>query len=148
VARVRITRWNAEALLGLVPQVLQAYGEQVAPQLQDSLKAVRYEWPLTTDQGGDIVTYRNNGERVRSPRNIFDTGELARSQTPPQVTSNSMRIAWTAPYSGEVLRGGYIVSRRNGNYIAPGRDWITPVVQATPPEKFFVEEWRRLAQGQ
>jgi len=145
VARVRITRWNAEALLGLVPQVLQAYGEKVAPQLQEAIKSKAYEYPSPTLRKVGVYS----GRFVPAgKRDIVDTGLLMRSQTPPRVEGNTMRIRWTADYSGEVLRGGYLVGTVLSNYVAPERDWITPVLQATPPQKFFVDEWRRLAQGQ
>lgn len=144
MARVRITRWNADALLALVPQVLQAYGEKVTPQLQEAIKSKAYDYPSPTLRKVGVYS----GRFVPAgKRDIVDTGTLLNSQTPPEVSGNVMRIRWTADYSGEVLRGGYLVGTLRNNYLAPPRDWITPVLAATPPEKFFAEEWRRLAQG-
>ena len=48
MAKVRITQWNADALLKLVPQVLEAYGEKVAPMLQEQIKTKEYEYPVPT----------------------------------------------------------------------------------------------------
>lgn len=140
----RITQWNADKLLHRVPLILTNYGIKVTPLLQESLKARVYEWPTRTDRGGLIITRRNNGEEVTTPRNIVDTGGLLRSQSAPQITPNSLTITWGAPYSGEVLRGGFVVGRSNGSYIAPGRDWITPVLRAEEPMGFFVQEWRKI----
>jgi hypothetical protein len=140
----KIVKWNADKLIKRVPLVLTNYGIKVTPLLQESIKAKIYPWPTVTDQGGRIVTLRNNGEEVTTPRNIVDTGTLLRSQSAPKITANSLRIIWGAPYSGEVLRGGYVVGRSNGNYIAPDRDWITPVLRTEPPLKFFAAEWRKI----
>jgi len=140
----RITKWNAEKLLKRVPLVLTNYGIKVTPLLQESIKASIYPWPTLTDRGGLIVTRRSNGQEVTTPRNIVDTGTLLRSQSAPQVTPTNLTITWSAPYSGEVLRGGFVVGRSNGSYIAPGRDWITPVLRAEDPLQFFVREWRKI----
>lgn len=141
----KIIKWNADKLIKRVPQILSNYGVLISPLLQDAIKANVYTWPTRTLQGGDIVTRRRNGEVVTSPRNIVDTGALLASQSTPQVSADTLRIIWTAPYSGDVLRGNYIVGRRNGSYIATPRDWISPVVAAQPPIQFFAREWRKLA---
>jgi hypothetical protein len=140
----RITQWNADKLLRRVPLILTNYGIKVTPLLQESITARIYEWPTRTDRGGLIISRRNNGEEVTTPRNIVDTGTLLKSQSAPQITPNSLTITWGAPYSGEVLRGGFVVGRSNGSYIAPGRDWITPVLRAEEPMRFFVQEWRKI----
>jgi hypothetical protein len=132
----RVTQWNADKLLRRVPLILTNYGIKVTPLLQESIKAEVYEWPTTTR--------RKNGETVGSPRNIVDTGELLRSQSAPKVQDNRLTITWGAPYSGEVLRGGFLVGTLRNAYIAPGRDWITPVLRAEEPMRFFVKEWRKI----
>lgn len=145
MAKVRITQWNAQALLDLVPQVLQAYGEKVAPMLQEQIKAKKYEYPVPTMRKVGVYS----GKFVpKGKRDIVDTGALLKSQQAPQVSDSTLRIKWTEDYSGEVLRGGYLVGTVRVNYVAPPRDWITPVLEAVPPEKFFAEEWRRLANRQ
>lgn len=145
MAKVRFKSWNAQALLDLVPQVLEAYGEKVAPMLQEAIKSKAYEYPVPTMRKVGVYS----GKFVpKGKRDIVDTGQLMRSQQEPQVAENILQIRWTAPYSGEVLRGGYLVGTVRSSYIAPPRDWITPVLEAQPPEKFFAEEWRRLANGQ
>lgn len=132
----RVTQWNADKLLRRVPLILTNYGIKVTPLLQESIKAEVYEWPTTTR--------RKNGETVGSPRNIVDTGELLRSQSAPKVQENRLTITWGASYSGEVLRGGFLVGTLRNAYIAPGRDWITPVLRAEEPMRFFVQEWRKI----
>jgi hypothetical protein len=145
VAKVRITQWNADALLELVPQVLEAYGEKVAPMLQEQIKAKEYEYPVPTLRKVGVYS----GRFVpKGKRDIVDTGALLKSQQAPQVEDNTLRIRWTADYAGEVLRGGYLVGTVRVNYMAEARDWITPVLEAAPPEQFFAEEWRRLANAQ
>ena len=146
MAKVRITQWNAQALLDLVPQVLQAYGEKVAPMLQEQIKAKEYYYPVPTVR--KVGLYSGKFVPGRTTRDIVDTGELLKSQQAPQVSDSTLRIRWTADYSGEVLRGNYLVGTVRTSYIAPPRDWITPVLQAAPPEQFFAEEWRRLANRQ
>jgi hypothetical protein len=80
----------------------------------------------------------------RGRRDIVDTGDLLQSQSAPQITSNSLTITWRVPYSGDVLEGGFIVGTMMDAYIAPGRDWITPVLRAQDPTEFFVREWRKI----
>jgi hypothetical protein len=64
------------------------------------------------------------------------------------VQGNTLTIRWTAPYSGEVLREGYVHKRTNGSYIDPGRDCITPALRENPLLPFLVERWQQLASGQ
>lgn len=144
---VRLTRWRGDRILAKVPRILNEYGPLIGFQLQQEISKEQFDWPLKTQQGGTIVTNRNNGQEVTSPRDIVDTGRLLNSQTPHQIKGNSLQIKWTAPYSKAVLEGQYIVKRYNGTYIAPGRDWITPALQEKPLLPFLVERWQKLAGG-
>ena len=90
-------------------------------------------------------------------RDVVDTGELLRSQTAPKITADGglsvLTIGWTAPYAGLVLRGGDYGSYVNvrGEVVTPGqrpgRDWITPALEALPFLDFFTVRWAQLAQG-
>lgn len=135
---VQIVRWNADKLLQRVPKVLSSYGEKVSPMLQQAIKSRVYPWPSATRR----QVGRFSGPFVPAgPRDIVDTGRLLDSQTPPTVTPNSLTIRWTAPYSKEVLTREFVTFT---GQIAEPRDWITPVLKAEPPLKFFAAEWRKI----
>lgn len=141
MSSTRIVSWNADKLLKRIPVILANYGNKVTPLLQDSIKATIYEWPVSTRRKVGVYS----GKFVPAGRrDIVDTGTLLRSQTAPQLTENSLTIRWTAPYSKEVLLGGFLVGTLRNNYVAPGRDWITPVLKAESPLRFFMEEWRKI----
>lgn len=142
MSSVKITKWNADKLLKRVPFVLARYGTKVTPMLQEQIKAKVYQWDFPTTRKVGLYS----GKYVPAgPRDIVDTGELLRSQSAPQITENSLTIRWGAPYSGEVLRGRYLIGTVRTFYVAPERDWITPVLKAEPPLQFFVNEWRKLS---
>lgn len=141
-ASFKLTQWNADKLLARSAQILEDYGPRISFQLQQEIAKDQFEWP--------VPTRRKSGQFIPAGlRDIVDTGQLLNSQTPPQVTSNGslsvLSIRWTAPYSGEVLRGGYLVGTVRNNYVAPGRDWITPALREQPFGKFFANRWRQLA---
>lgn len=142
-ARVVIKNWNADRLLRRVPQrILEDYGPRIAFQTQQEIATKQFDWPTPT--------VRKNGQVIPvGLRDIVDTGELLESQTDPEISAQSgrisLRITWTAPYSGDVLRGGYLIGTVRNNYIAPSRDWITPALQAQPLKPFFVARWRQIA---
>ena len=141
-ASLKLTQWNAEKLLARSAQILEDYGPRISFQLQQEIAKDQFEWP--------VPTRRKSGQFVPAGlRDIVDTGQLLNSQTPPQVTANGslsvLSIRWTAPYSGEVLRGGYLVGTVRNNYVAPGRDWITPALREQPFDKFFANRWRQLS---
>jgi len=141
MSSVRITRWNADKLLQRIPVILANYGNKLTPLLQESIKATIYDWPVATRRKVGVYS----GKFVPAGlRDIVDTGTLLRSQSAPQLTKNTLTIRWSAPYSGEVLRGDYMVGTNRDAYIAPERDWITPVLKAEEPMRFFVAEWRRI----
>lgn len=144
-AKAKLQSWGGDALLEKVGFALLAYGERIAPQLQESIKTKAYDWPTPTLRQVGLYS----GKFVpKGKRDIVDTGTLMQSQSAPVVAGNVLTIRWNAPYSKAVLEGGFLVGTLRNAYIAPGRDWITPVLQSTPPAKFFAEEWRRLAKNQ
>lgn len=162
-SRVLFARWDPERFLQQIPErVMREYGEEVTPKLQESIAAVRYPWPVGTQRrvGRSGLGVKLRGVRGRyvreGRRDIIDTGELQDSQTPPQVTSSAgrvrMRIVWEAPYSLDVLLGGYLVNRGpegDDSYTALPRDWITPVTETArlSPRRFFLRRYRRYLQG-
>lgn len=144
MARFVVTQWNAEKLLRRPARILTEYGPRIAFQTQQEISKDQFYWPVSTR--------RKNGRFVEAGnRDIVDTGTLLNSQTPPEVTSDKalsvLQIRWTAPYSGEVLRGGYVVGTLRNNYVAPPRDWITPALREQPLLPFFRERWAQLGQG-
>ena len=141
MTQTRIVRWNADKLLKRVPLILTNYGIKLTPLLQESIKAKIYDWPVPTRRSVGVYS----GKFVPAGRrDIVDTVMLLNSQSAPRITENSLTISWSAPYSGAVLYGGFLVGTLRDAYIAPGRDWITPVVQAEPPLQFFIKEWRKI----
>jgi hypothetical protein len=141
---LRIVRWNADRILKRPARILVDYGPRIAFQTQQEISKDQFQWP--------VATRRKNGRLVPAGlRDIVDTGTLLNSQTPPSVTSEEgrtvLQIRWTAPYSGEVLRGGYLVGTLRNNYVAPGRDWITPALREQPFLPFFAERWAQLGQS-
>ena len=141
MTQTRIVRWNADKLLKRVPLILTNYGIKLTPLLQESIKAKIYDWPVPTRRSVGVYS----GRFVPAGRrDIVDTGTLLNSQSAPRITQNSLTISWSAPYSGAVLYGGFLVRTLRDAYIAPGRDWITPVLQAEPPLQFFIKEWRKI----
>lgn len=105
-------------------------------------------------QGVQKGSFFGRGVRIEAgPRDIIDTGTLLRSQTEPQTqlteAGAELTIAWNAPYSGVVLRGGDYGEYVNpdgqlvnvGN--KPGRDWITPTLRTVPVAKLFADAWKQ-----
>jgi hypothetical protein len=145
--RVQIKQWNADKLLARATQILEDFGPLVAFQSEQEIAKEQYTWPVTTR--------RKNGQVVTSPRDIVDTGRLINSATPPEVSSAggriALRIAWTAPYAYEVLKGGYLVGTTRQNYVAPERDWISRTYRQLqvdgerPFLPFLVRRWNQLA---
>lgn len=141
MTQTRIVRWNADKLLKRVPLILTNYGIKLTPLLQESIKAKIYDWPVPTRRSVGVYS----GRFVPAGRrDIVDTGTLLNSQSAPRITQNSLTISWSARYSGAVLHGGFLVGTLRDAYIAPGRDWITPVLRAEPPVEFFINEWRKI----
>ena len=143
----RLVSWNADRLLRRVPQrILSDYGDVLGPQLQNEINSSQFPWPRDTK--------RKNGRLVKAgKRNIVDTGEFADSQTAPQVsevdTGVQMQIGWTAPYATDIFTGSdsadfisYQGAVTVGNQ--PGRDWITPALEAQPFDRYFVQRWREI----
>jgi len=141
--QVSFKQWNADQLIARIPRILTEYGKVVTPILQESIKSKAYDYPVPTVRKVGLFS----GKQVPSGlRDIVDTGQLLNSQTAPMVSDKELLISWTAPYSKQVLEGGYLVGTVRNAYMAPARNWITPVLKFKRPERFFAEEWRKLSQ--
>jgi hypothetical protein len=147
VARFVVTKWNAEKLVRRPARILVEYGPKIAFQTQQEISKDQFPWPVTTRRKNGRIVEGGPGKL----RDIVDTGTLLNSQTPPLVTNEGslsvLRIRWDAPYSGDVLRGGYLVGTLRNNYVAPERDWITPALREQPLLPFFRQRWAQIAQG-
>jgi hypothetical protein len=66
-----------------------------------------------------VETRRKNGERVTSPRDIVDTGELLQSKRRTRTGRSSEEFTWTADHA-EYVHDGY--TARGGGTV-PARPW-------------------------
>lgn len=163
MARVelRVTEWNAERLLARTTQILEDFAPIIAEEARTQITTVKWNWPNSTLRykslfmGGTPVTGpKGTGVIIpKGDRDIVDTGRLLNSQQAPQVKANQLSITWTAPYSGQVLRGGYPDQYRSpttGALIGPAgqkppRNWIEGALQVQPFLPFFAARWKELA---
>lgn len=149
--KVTITQWNGDRIQRRAGQILRDFAPQVAFQAEQEIAKRQYIWPVDTQ--------RKNKEFVQAGlRNIIDTAQLINSATPPTVNSagtvKTLEIEWTAPYSGAVLMGGYIIGDMwRGGYEAPARDWIGNTFTQLKPGgerpflPYLVQRWNALAGG-
>ena len=79
----------------------------------------RWDWPNTT--------YRQNGEIVSSPRNIYDTGELFESQR-SWSTGDRAEIFYDCDYAAEVHAD---------------RPWLETAVNESNVEEIFAKSLRK-----
>jgi hypothetical protein len=131
-SRLTVTLQTAD-LIRRVPKILTDYGSALDKQLKEEIKTAQFSWP------GE--TRRRNGELVRSPRDIVDTGAFLKSQRRRRLNITTIRFTWGG--SGGVTYAGYIYQGiPSRNY--PARDWVKPALEALPIGPFFAREWRRL----
>lgn len=139
---VKVT-WDLKKLSGRIDQILENYGPYISFQLQEEISKEQFQY--TDDSGKPVITARNNGQVVGSPRDIVDTGRLLNSQTTPDIKKGVLTIRWNAPYSKAVLTGGYVVGAQGRSYVAKPRDWITPALREQPFKPFVLRQWRQLS---
>lgn len=130
-------------------EFLFEFGPIIGFQLQQEIRAEQFPWPTVRGDGRPLITYRKNGEEVTTPRNIVDTGTLVKSQTRPKILLQGeevqLQIQWTAPYSKQVLEGGYLIGTMRNAYLAPQRDWISPAIQKTDPLAYMQRRFSMLS---
>jgi len=144
MARIRTkVTWDLKKLDARIEQILENYGPYISFQLQEEISKPQFAY--TNDEGKPVITRRNNGETVGSPRDIVDRGRLLNSQTDPVIKKGTLTIKWTAPYSKAVLEGNYLVGTVRNNYTAKPRDWITPALREQPFKPFVLRQWRQLS---
>jgi len=136
--------WDLKKLDNRVQQILENYGPYISFQLQEEISKEQFKY--TDDEGQPITTRRKNRQVVDSPRDIVDTGRFLNSQTAPQIKDGVLKIQWTAPYSKQILEGGYLVGDLRNNYVAKPRDWITPALREQPFKPFVIRQWKALSQ--
>ena len=148
-AFLELTEWNAEALLARVPVILEAYSQEIGPELQTSIRAVRYAWPGETVRkaGGGGGLYMSPPS-VGSPRDIVDRGTLMRSQQ-ARVSEDgrSLSVVWDPVNPDNGVHYGLAVLTGQPDNLGPGRDWIAPVLRQRPFRPFFVQQWRAMDGG-
>lgn len=112
---------NLQALARAASQAAErAVFAELSTRFQQAIRTPAYSWPRNT--------LRQSGQLVGSPRDIVDTGTLARQQQSPQVTGSRAIYRWTAPYSPYVHEG----VRLRGGGIMPARPWTGAVLGTEP----------------
>ena len=140
-AFLELTEWNAEALLARVPVILEAYSQEIGPELQKAIRAPVYQWSGETVRkaGGGGGLYMS-GPFVTTPRDIVDRGTFMRSQQ-ARVSEDgrSLSVVWDPvnPDDGE----------HYGDELLASRNWIAPVLRQRPFRPFFVQRWRAMDGG-
>lgn len=138
-ASFKLTGWNAPQLKLRVPQILTKYGSVLDKQLKEEIQTVQFPWPRETR--------RRNKQIVGSPRDIVDLGGFLRSQKRDRPSATQLRFTWDAKSDKgfsyvPLILTGYTTTRGT---VVPGRNWIKPALEKEPLERFFADEWKRLA---
>ena len=74
-------------LAGAFDRVFEQAMDWAEQDFQEEIKSVKWDWPGTT--------FRMNGERVESPRDIVDLGGLMRSQKRENIGNDKTTFTWT-----------------------------------------------------
>ena len=144
-ATFKLTGWNSPQLSLRIPQILTTYGTVLDQQLKEEIRRPQFKWE--SEDGEPRLTRRRNGQVVGSPRNIVDLGGFLRSQRSDRPSATELRFTWDAKsdkgfsYAPLILTG-YTTSKGT---LVPGRNWIKPALQAVPLERYFADEWKKLA---
>lgn len=125
--------WNGDELRRRVPFIMTGYAAKVDLQLKEEIKLVQFPWPGKT--------YRRNGTIEGSPRDIVDTGAFLRSQNRRRDSPTQVTFTWGG--TGGVTYAGIILQGKGPSY--PARDWISPALVKVPLDRYFRDEWSRLA---
>lgn len=143
MAKVSIKDWNPRFVQNRTREFLFEFGPIIGFQLQKEIRDEQFPWPRPT--------LRKNGQFVPANklRDIVDTGTLVDSQSLPKVALQGaevqLKIEWTAPYSRQVLEGGYLIGTTRNAYLAPQRDWISPAISKTDPLGYIQRRFNKLS---
>ena len=145
----KIVSWNSAQLVEKARLVAFEYSKELSEELQAQIKTEQFAWPRKTK--------RRSGRVVDSPRDIKDTGEFLRSQR-LRATDDGAKISWEVEYAYVILYGykpnfnddgtpelddeGY---QKFDPGPGPGRDWITPALDALPFAPNFMRLWSRFS---
>ena len=125
--------WTGDELRRRVPFIMTGYAAKVDLQLKEEIKLVQFPWPGKT--------YRRNGTIEGSPRDIVDTGAFLKSQNRRRDSPTQVTFTWGG--TGGVTYAGIILQGKGPSY--PARDWIRPALEKVPLDRYFRDEWSRLA---
>ncbi|MEM9116945.1 MAG: hypothetical protein AAGD09_03575 [Cyanobacteria bacterium P01_F01_bin.56] len=123
--------FNSARLNRKLSTALQTSVEQYDAQFRDAIEANVYAWPRET--------FRSNGRRVTTPRDIVDTGTLRGSQR-YQVDGLKAFFVWDAvdPETGLSYASDVFYGFTNGSGLEmPGRDWIAYAFGQNDPVETF-----------
>lgn len=124
---------------GATQKALTASANRLGRSFTENITKVKWPW-----KDGEVVTKRKNGERVTSPRNIVDLGDLKRSQTREQLSPTEIKWTWEVDYSALVHEGADIL--KNGSSY-PKRPWTKDAELEVKPLEYFADILRRELDG-
>jgi hypothetical protein len=129
-SRVVFQEWAPDTYPQRVERILAAYSGIIGNQFQQEIRNQQFSWPNET--------VRKSGKVVGSPRDIVDTGDFVRSQSPGQSpVYNQLVFEWTAFYALAIFLGYY----NNTFQKQKERDWVTPALRQKPLLDFFALWW-------
>jgi hypothetical protein len=126
--------WNGDELRRRVPFIMTGFAAKLDLQLKEEIKLVQFPWT-------NRKTYRRNGTIEGTPRDIVDTGAFLRSQNRRRDSPTQVTFTWGGV--GGVTYAGIILRGKGPSY--PARDWISPALAKVPLDRYFSDEWSRLA---
>ncbi len=123
--------FNSNELEAKVRQAFASYSQLLEAQFTKEITTKKFNWPTETERG----RYNRKGggrEKVRSPRDIIDSGAFRQSQLRTQISPLQYRYSWIG--YGAPIYFGY--STKAGNRMPP-RDWIRPALGKFPISVFM-----------
>ena len=154
-ATFNLSGFEASRLKARVPAILRAYDKKLYPAFKEEISDKQFSWPNPTLRTGKAARKNaqlGKGKRIpkiaeaESPRDIVDSGDFKSSQRRRTTGSKGTEISYFWG-NGKVQYAKLIFTGYKGKngVVYPPRDWITPAFAKNPLEKFFREEWARLA---
>lgn len=153
-ASFRLTGFDTSQIKARIPVILRNYDRVIFPAFKEEISKAQFYWPNITARTGKaaLKNARTQGLKVfnvvevESPRDIVDTGAFRASQLRETTGPFGLGLTYTwggpkAPYAPLILTG---YTSRNGTRY-PARDWIKPALEAHPLDRFFADQWARLA---